>query len=498
MKNWNNCIVDKLKYITIAYIPQVESVKLMIQEHYDIPEYDDTLFMVNTLGVCQLEKDDFPQQRKIYYNLEHANDMLPHEKFFVADWCKDFGVTEIWSMEPNCETIDTDLGIVFMPLRYTSLLGKSGYCYTKGTSFDLGFVGVVGSYELSPRRNDFFDDYIKDGYDFSIKILNGSSIMDTRDEFRNCRFILDTHRNYRQTMQNQVRIFENVCLGNTVLSEKSAYNVFPGLIYEWEDMDELDRLVKTLEPQDFSEQYKEMTYTNDAYNKYRDYIITTNYTNKTSDYFNAVRVKRMDIINWFIDNFEYKSYLEIGVADGECLYSINPTGTCWKVGVDPDPNSVATCHMPSDEFFSQLENGAFDDIGEDFKFDIIFIDGLHLWEQCYNDIVNALNHLAPNGVILCHDMNPLEEMYQSRTPSCGLWNGDVWKAFVKIRMERSDIYTCMVENVDHGLGFIKWGSQQPIELDKPFDELLYDDFCKQKKFLMNTVNLDEFVDQNGL
>ena len=69
MKNWDKLIVENFKYITIIYIPQVESVKLMIQEHYDTPAYDDTLFIINTLGKgVDLNKEDFPQKRKIYYN----------------------------------------------------------------------------------------------------------------------------------------------------------------------------------------------------------------------------------------------------------------------------------------------------------------------------------------------------------------------------------------------------------------------------------------------
>ena len=97
-------------------------------------------------------------------------------------------------------------------------------------------------------------------------------------------------------------------------------------------------------------------------------------------------------------------------------------------------------------------------------------------------------------------MNPLEEMYQSRNPiSSNFWNGDVWKAFVKVRMEHNNLFTCMIEDCDYGLGFITWGNQEAITLDKNFDELTYtEDFNKNKAYLMNTVKLNDFLERNRL
>lgn len=490
MKNWDQCRIEKLNFITVVWVPQIESVKLMVQEHYDIPDYEDTLFLINTLGKpFWLNKEDFPQHRKIYYNLEHTNDLQIEDKNFVNNWFKDFGITEVWSFEPNSEIHDSDLGVKYMPMRYTSYIKKQPYLKTH--KFDLGFIGVIGSSSLNPRRNNFFDSYIRKGYDFSLKIMNGYTISDLQDELASCRFMLDTHRNYRHTMQNQVRLFEHVCLGHTVLSEKSEYNIFPGLIYEWENIDELNNLVKTVEPQDFSEKYKEMTYTDDAYDYYRYNIILHNYTQKMHNYYNSCGIYSYDIINKLITKFNYKHYLEIGVYNGENYNKINCE---QKTSVDINQYGATKFLMDSDEYFNSITEQA--------KFDIIFIDGLHLWEQCYRDINNALSHLSPNGVIICHDMNPIEEMYQSRNQITGVngdWNGDVWKAFVKVRTERHDIHACMIEDCDCGLGIITFGTQEPLVLDKPFEELSYTvDFAQNKSYLMNTVKVNDFIERNNL
>ena len=37
---------------------------------------------------------------------------------------------------------------------------------------------------------------------------------------------------------------------------------------------------------------------------------------------------------------------------------------------------------------------------------VAFVDGLHTWEQTYQDVLNCLNYLSDNGVILMHDCNP--------------------------------------------------------------------------------------------
>ena len=462
----------------------------MVQEHYDTPEFDDTVFFINTLGKnFELNKDDFPQHRKIYYNFEHAKDTNPDEKFWVDEYFKYFGITEVWSFEPNCEVLDADFGIRFMPLRYTSLIEKSHHCHSNGVLFDLGLAGVVGSNTISPRRNDFFHNYITgDKYHFSIKILNGHSISEMKDEFNNCRFILDSHRNYRHSMQNQVRLFEHICLGHTVLSEKSEYNMFPGLIYEWESMDELENLIKTVEPRDFSEQYKEMTYGDEAYEKYKNDILNNNYIAKTINYFNQTNIRRFDVINKLINKFNYKNYLEIGVNEGDNFVMVECEN---KTSVDPIQLGYTTCQMTSDEYFEQLPDNV--------MFDIIFIDGLHWWEQCYRDIENSLKHLSPNGVIVCHDMNPLEEMYNTRNPIDSIpWNGDVWKAFVKVRSEHDDLFTCMIEDCDYGLGIITFGNLPKITLDKPVEKLLYSDFTGNKQYLMNCDGINSFLAYNKL
>lgn len=87
---------------------------------------------------------------------------------------------------------------------------------------------------------------------------------------------------------------------------------------------------------------------------------------------------RTEIINYLISILERKiTYLEIGVRNpirnfvhinADVKYSVDP-------GVEFEENPV-DFQFTSDEFFSKLSNKQI--LSDDVKFDVIFIDGLHL------------------------------------------------------------------------------------------------------------------------
>lgn len=190
--------------------------------------------------------------------------------------------------------------------------------------------------------------------------------------------------------------------------------------------------------------------------------------------------KPRDLIQKLIDKHNYQTYLEIGVWYGETFDNIDVK---YKTGVDPDPSSRATHIITSDEFFKTA--------GSRSNFDIIFVDGLHQWEQCYKDIMNSLDHLSPNGTILVHDVNPLKRIWT--TGEVQEWTGDVYKAFVKTRMDRNDIQTCMLYDTWFGLGVIRKGIGVPVKWN--FDNLDFDTWTQNKDYLMNPIKTSEFIEK---
>lgn len=187
-------------------------------------------------------------------------------------------------------------------------------------------------------------------------------------------------------------------------------------------------------------------------------------------------MNRTQIIQSLINKIKAKSYLEIGIDNGINFQTI----ICdKKVSVDPNTDTIAMHYLTSDDFFKKNKD----------TFDVIFIDGLHHADQVYKDIINSLEVLNDDGYIICHDMNPIKESHQIIPFVSGTWNGDCWKAYAKLRIERSDLQMHVI-NTDHGCGIISKGSQIPLDID--ISSLNYNFFDMNRKKILNLINVDEF------
>ena len=198
---------------------------------------------------------------------------------------------------------------------------------------------------------------------------------------------------------------------------------------------------------------------------------------------------RISIINDIANRSKSKSYLEIGIRQpSDCFDLIN----CEvKDSVDPgyeNPNNPAKYKFTSDSFFTLLESGSLDK-SPDYKWDLVFIDGLHISDQVERDILNSLNHLSEGGTIVLHDCNPPTKHYaredydDHNTPALGYWNGSVWKAIYKMRCSRTDLDICVVD-CDWGVGLIKRGNQEILEFDNQYYE-----FNKFEKNIVRSLNI---------
>tara|TARA_B100000767_G_scaffold114440_1_gene109161 strand:+ start:276 stop:971 length:696 start_codon:yes stop_codon:yes gene_type:complete len=181
---------------------------------------------------------------------------------------------------------------------------------------------------------------------------------------------------------------------------------------------------------------------------------------------------RFEIIQNIIEFKRYKSYLEIGCDRNQSFSNINIDK---RVGVDPVEGG--THKMTSDEFFLNNRD----------KFDIIFIDGLHQYEQVIKDVKNSLNCLTKNGIILLHDCLPRTLWNQIYPRINSDWNGDVWKAIVECRTyENIDTYTCIA---DRGIGVIvpRKNMNKLILNKSDFKGLKYKDYYQSHEQYMNLI-----------
>lgn len=201
--------------------------------------------------------------------------------------------------------------------------------------------------------------------------------------------------------------------------------------------------------------------------------------------------KRYDLTNFLINQYNFKDYLEIGVAFGNCIRNVNAEN---KDGVDPVVEENVTCpeinyRMTSNDFFK------LDEI-QNKKYDIIFIDGLHESTQVDIDIRNALKHLNSGGFILLHDCNPVSYDSQLVPRQATAWNGDVWKSIVKLRCSDVNLDICVV-NTDYGIGVITNGKNKKIEKFTIDECLDWKTFEKNKKYILNLIEPTEFFDKYG-
>lgn len=116
---------------------------------------------------------------------------------------------------------------------------------------------------------------------------------------------------------------------------------------------------------------------------------------------------RSEVVQALLDLYDRPRYLEVGVHSGETFHAVR---AAEKVAVDPafrfdvqaagraDP--TASFHpVPSDTYFLQRRPA-------DPPFDVVFLDGLHTFEQTLRDLMNTVARTRPDSVIVIDDVLP--------------------------------------------------------------------------------------------
>jgi predicted O-methyltransferase YrrM len=148
---------------------------------------------------------------------------------------------------------------------------------------------------------------------------------------------------------------------------------------------------------------------------------------------------RKTVVRALIQATGARSYLEIGCAENLLFDTVQADR---KVGVDPAQGG--THRMTSDAFFAA--NGE--------TFEVVFIDGLHVYNQVRRDVANALKVVPAGGWIALHDMFP-RDWIEEHTPqiSTSRWTGDPWK--VGFELIRTTGVEFRLLSIDHGVGVIR-------------------------------------------
>lgn len=115
-------------------------------------------------------------------------------------------------------------------------------------------------------------------------------------------------------------------------------------------------------------------------------------------------------INHIIRHLGSKDYLEVGVAGGSTFFSVEAQR---KVAVDTEfrfnIDDYASAHVA---FYACTSDTYFLEYAQSECFDVIFLDGLHTFEQTFRDFCNSLTHSHSSTVWLIDDILP-NDVYSS-------------------------------------------------------------------------------------
>ena len=137
-----------------------------------------------------------------------------------------------------------------------------------------------------------------------------------------------------------------------------------------------------------------------------------------------------------------RSYLEIGVETGVTFERIR---VAERTAVDPTFLFDTGKHANENTIFAETTSDRFfAGLPAQKQYDIIFIDGMHTFEQTYRDLCNSLLHSHWRTPILIDDTLPSDVYSSLRDPDQGLafreaagggssaWHGDTFKVVFAI------------------------------------------------------------------
>lgn len=202
------------------------------------------------------------------------------------------------------------------------------------------------------------------------------------------------------------------------------------------------------------------------------------------------RVRRWQVMRRLVNHYPDPRYLEVGVCEGK---TFDKVPAARKVAVDPEfrfdhvamqaAHPETTYHpVPSDEYFAR--HAQLDD-----EFDVIYLDGLHVYDQTLRDLLNALEHLQPRGVIVIDDTVPptymaairdREEFFAERRRTGSdeaAWMGDVFKVVHFIQAFCPYLRYATIAN-NHGQTVVWRGQrdEEPVRDLAEIDTMSFEDF----------------------
>jgi predicted TPR repeat methyltransferase len=144
---------------------------------------------------------------------------------------------------------------------------------------------------------------------------------------------------------------------------------------------------------------------------------------------------------------QIKSYLELGVRCGRTIFRVSKL-VDKAIGVDLSfqnlnirkSNNIFLYEGSTDKFFK----------GNSDKFDLIFIDACHEYQQVKVDLTNSMQCLNQDGFIALHDVDPCKK-YLTDKNCCG----DSYKITKYIYEHINDYHFIVLHYDQSGVGILQ-------------------------------------------
>lgn len=146
-------------------------------------------------------------------------------------------------------------------------------------------------------------------------------------------------------------------------------------------------------------------------------------------------------LNWMLDHYDAARYLEVGVFKGLTFTEIQAER---KVAVDPSFQFDVPPPSQQVEHHETTSDAYFSDIAGDALFDVVFLDGLHTYEQTFRDFCNTILHVHERSIIVIDDTVPNDPYSALRDQRFAVtsreqhggkgrsWHGDTYKCVLAI------------------------------------------------------------------
>jgi tetratricopeptide (TPR) repeat protein len=182
----------------------------------------------------------------------------------------------------------------------------------------------------------------------------------------------------------------------------------------------------------------------------------------------------LELLSMIHSHLRPRTYVEIGVADGESIALARPETRA--IGVDPEPKvarslgpHTSICAATSDDYFATHDVRAELD---GLPIDLAFIDGMHRFEFALRDFINIEKHCSSQSTILIHDCYPLTPLTAGRERRTTFWSGDIWRLILLLRKYRPELSVNVIATAPTGLGVVRGLDPTSRVLPKGLEEIV--------------------------